>query len=271
MGAQTSPHDAGNRTKGLKLMDVKLIAHTQLSADFADRFNSLAYEFYMSGKFTDGQAVSLTAIRTCYSHVSPLDILNAEFEKYFGVKATDGQGGTEADRLIRHIVNSGHLSTMEHLSFTFAIEGVSRSLLAQLTRHRIGLSYSVQSQRYVKFGSNDRSGGANVIIPPSIENNPDALDVYIGFIEGMQAAYDELRRLGIPAEDARYVLSNGVACNLVMTANLRALFDFYSKRNENTHAQHEIAKLAEELRRQVEAVESWLTPFFDKLKGEDDE
>jgi thymidylate synthase (FAD) len=242
-------------------MNVKLIAHTQLSTDFI-------HELPTDLSPTDSQAVAFTAIRTCYSHLSPADILSVEFEKYFGRKAKGGEEGTEADRLIRHIVNSGHLSTMEHISFTFAISGVSRSLLAQLTRHRIGFSYSVQSQRYVKFGSGDRSGGANVVIPPSIANNPDALDVYNGFMGGMQTAYDELRRLGIPAEDARYVLANGVVCNLVMTVNLRALFDFYAKRNENTHAQWEIRQLAEELRRQVTDVEPWLTPFFDKLKGE---
>lgn len=249
-------------------MNVKLIAHTQLSKEFISRLEGAAQQGWEFDRLTDGQAVSLSAIRTCYSHLNPSDILNVEFERYFGRKATDGKEGTEADRLIRHIINSGHLSTMEHLTFTFAIEGVSRSLLAQLTRHRVGFSYSVQSQRYVKLGSGDRSGGAGYVIPPSIANNPDALDIYTGFMEGMQNAYDELRRLGVPAEDARYVLANGVTCNLVLTVNLRALLDFYSKRNENTHAQHEITKLAEELRRQVEAVEPWLAPFFDKLKGE---
>jgi thymidylate synthase (FAD) len=253
-------------------MNVKLIAHTQLSTDFIHELpTDLKHGIIFDESPTDSQAVAFTAIRTCYSHLSPADILSVEFKKYFGRKAKDGEEGTEADRLIRHIVNSGHLSTMEHISFSFAIEGVSRSLLAQLTRHRIGFSYSVQSQRFIKFGSGDRSGGANVVTPPSIKNNADALAVYEWFNQQMQFAYDELRRYGIPAEDARYVFSNGVACNLVLTANLRALFDFYAKRNENTHAQFEITQLAEELRRQVETVESWLKPFFDKLKGKDDE
>lgn len=242
-------------------MRVKLIAHTQLSKEFAEELKERPS--------THGQAVALTAIRTCYSHLPPSEIINTEYERYFGRKATDGLQGTEADRLIRHIVNSGHLSVTEHISFTFAISGVSRSLLAQLTRHRIGFSYSVQSQRYVKFGSGDRSGGAKVVVPPSIRNNPAALAVYEEFNQRMQQTYDELRRLGIPAEDARYVLSNGVACNLVMTANLRALLDFYSKRNENTHAQWEIRQFAEKLREEVTQVEPWLTPFFDKLKGGD--
>jgi thymidylate synthase (FAD) len=248
-------------------MNVKLIAHTQLAMDFMGKLNDTTAEGYLSEKMTDGQAVALTAIRTCYSHLLPSDILNSEYEKYFEKQATDGKGGTEADRLIRHIVNSGHLSTMEHLSFTFAIEGVSRSLLAQLTRHRIGFSYSVQSQRYTKFGSNDRSGGAGYVIPHTIEDSPEALSIYSNFTEEMQRAYDNLRKLGIPAEDARYVLSNGATCNLVMSANLRALFDFYGKRNENTHAQWEIKQLAEQLREEVTKVENWLEPFFEKLKG----
>lgn len=240
-------------------MRVKLIAHTQLSKEFAEELKERPS--------THGQAVALTAIRTCYSHLPPSEILNSEYERYFGRKATDGLQGTEADRLIRHIVNSGHLSTLEHLAFTFAVEGVSRSLLAQLTRHRIGFSYSVQSQRYVKFGTGDRSGGTKVVVPPSIQNNPEALAVYEEFNQRMQQTYDELRRLGIPAEDARYVLSNGTTCNLVMTVNLRALFDFYSKRNENTHAQQEIRQLAERLREEVEKIEPWVAPFFEKLKG----
>lgn len=248
-------------------MNIKLIAHTGFSAEFATSLRDPVLFGLGTGKISSGQGVALTAIRTCYSHLPPANILNAEFKKYFGKGATDGKEGTEADRLIRHIVNSSHTSTLEHISFVFAIENVSRSLLAQLTRHRIGFSYSVQSQRYAKFGSGDRSGGAGYVTPHSIANNPDALDVYTGFMVGMQNAYDELRRLGIPAEDARYVLANGVTCNLVMTVNLRALFDFYSKRNENTHAQHEIAKLAENLRKEVEKVEPWLKPFFDKLKG----
>lgn len=240
-------------------MRVKLIAHTQLSKEFAEELKERPS--------THGQAVALTAIRTCYSYLPPSEILNSEYERYFRQNATDGQSGTEADRLIRHIVNSGHLSTLEHLSFTFAIEGVSRSLLAQLTRHRIGFSYSVQSQRYVKFGSVDRSGGASVVVPESVRENPEAMDVYTGFNQAMQSAYDELRKLGIPAEDARYVLSNGVACNLIMSANIRSLFDFYSKRNENTHAQQEIRQLAERLREEVEKIEPWVAPFFEKLKG----
>lgn len=132
-------------------MNVKLIAHTQLSKRF---FNENIESYLKNSELkwtTDGQIVSLMAIRTCYSSNKPSEILEKEGEKYFGRTASDGQGGTEADRLFRQIVASKHLSTLEHLSFTFAIEGISRACLAQLTRHRVGFSYSVQSQRYNRY------------------------------------------------------------------------------------------------------------------------
>ena len=138
-------------------MKVVLLAHTQLSENFYDSFDEynefLEYDGNKIDKFntTDGQVVALTAIRTCYSANKPSEILEKEGERYFGRKAADGKGGTDADRLIRQIVSSKHLSTLEHLSFTFAIEGVSRALLAQLTRHRVGFSFSVQSQRYNRY------------------------------------------------------------------------------------------------------------------------
>lgn len=126
-------------------MNVTLLAYTQ---------STTSHDLASSGK-----TIALTAIRTCYSPNKPSEIMELEGEKYLGMKATDNKGGSDADRLIRHIVRSGHTSTLEHITFTFAVEGVSRALLAQLTRHRVGFSYSVQSQRYVRFGSQDRSGG----------------------------------------------------------------------------------------------------------------
>jgi thymidylate synthase (FAD) len=175
------------------------------------------------------------------------------------------------------IVRSGHTSTLEHLSFTFAIEGVSRALLAQLTRHRVGFSYSVQSQRYVKFGSNDRSGGFEYVVPESVANSTKtevgfddelneveltAADYFSEFMELAQDFYDVLRALGVPAEDARAVLPQASACNLVMTANLRAILEFYSKRQPGKGAQKEITELAVALKDAVVAVEPWTAQFF---------
>jgi thymidylate synthase (FAD) len=211
--------------------------------------------------------VALTAIRTCYSHLNPSEIIEAEGNKYFGRAATDGEEGTEADRLIRHIMRSGHLSTTEHLTFTFSIEGVSRSLLAQLTRHR-HFSYSVQSQRYVKLESDSKSGGFDYVIPETVNKGENvALDLSLeeafgSYMREVQDFYDYLRTKGVPAEDARYILPNATTCNLVLTGNLRSILDFYSKRGEGTHAQWEIQELAEKLKEEVVYVEPWTEKFF---------
>jgi thymidylate synthase (FAD) len=248
-------------------MNVKLIAHTQLSEEFL--LGLLFDEEVGEATFsTDGQAVALTAIRTCYSPGKPSEIVAKEGAKYFGKQATDGEAGTEADRLFRMIVRSGHTSTLEHLSFTFAIEDVSRALLAQLTRHRVGFSYSVQSQRYVKFGSGDRSGGFEYVIPESIANNPkeefygDTVEYFSDIMDDLQRAYDKLRGMGVPAEDCRAVLPQASACNLVMTANLRAILEFYSKRQPGKGAQKEITELAVALKDAVISVEPWTAQFF---------
>ena len=251
-------------------LNVKLIAHTQLSKWFLNE-NIESYLKNSELKWaTDGQIVSLTAIRTCYSSNKPSEILEKEGEKYFGRTASDGQGGTEADRLFRQIVASKHTSTLEHLAFVFAVEGVSIACLKQLTRHRIGHSYSVQSQRFVKFGSDDKTGGFNYVVPPSIKENKDdeyynaTLKRFEEMMETIQGFYDELRSYGIPAEDARMVLPQASATNLVLTANLRALLDFYAKRRKGSGAQWEIAELAERLREEVVKVEPWLDPFFEE-------
>lgn len=258
-------------------MNVKLIAHTRLSEWFSEHIHPIG----PSVGVEDGQAVALTAIRTCYSHNKPSEILLEEGHKYFLHSAADGEEGTEADRLFRHITRSGHTSTLEHLTYTFAIEGVSRALLAQLTRHRVGFSYSVQSQRYVRFGSGDKSGGFGYVTPPSVgeqdvpntdrydgtmspyrEDPLKAYEVYDEFMDIAQKTYDRLREAGVPAEDARMVLPNATTCNLVMTANLRSLIDFYGKRRVGKGAQKEITKLAEKLREEVVKVDPWIAPYF---------
>jgi len=251
-------------------MKVNLIAHTKLSEEFYDSFDKYNEFLEYSGNklddldVTDGQAVALTAIRTCYSANKPSEIVAKEGAKYFGSKATDGEAGTEADRLFRMIVRSGHTSTLEHLTFTFAIEGVSRALLAQLTRHRVGFSYSVQSQRYNRFGSDDKTGGFDYVVPDSIRRHIGANSLFHDFMGEIQEKYDTLRELGIPPEDCRMLLPNAATTNLVMTANLRALLDFYGKRRKGRGAQAEIAELAEELRKAVVEVEPWTDVFFEQ-------
>lgn len=244
---------------------VTLLAHTQLNPDFYATFPDEIDELYDSKRIDDGECVALTAIRTCYSPGKPSEIVAKEGARYFGKKATDGGKGTDADRLIRMIHSSGHVSTLEHLSYTFAVEGVSRALLAQLTRHRAGFSFSVQSQRYVKFGSDDRSDGFDYVVPDTCEDLAERQTVFADAMTQLQYVYDKLRSLGVPAEDARAVLPNAAACNLVLTVNLRALLDFYAKRKAGRGAQSEIAGLAEDLRKAVEAVEPWTSQLFEAV------
>lgn len=241
-------------------LEVNLLAHTQLTQEWKEQFN-------LPAQVEDGQAVALTAIRTCYSPLDPSEIITSEGQKYFGKPATDGGGGTEADRLIRHIMKSGHTSTIEHLSFTFMVSGLSRAALAQLTRHRVGFSYSVQSQRFVKFGSNDKSGGFDYIVPEGIRyrGTKESAATEAVFEEAMkeiQWKYDWLRKNGVSAEDARSVLPQSAACNLTMTANLRSIIDFYRKRGPHTHAQSEIQDMAQQIRDAVTKAEPWTDDFF---------
>jgi thymidylate synthase (FAD) len=242
-------------------MDVKLLGHTKLSDEFINTLNDQLQEDLYYNKISDGQVIALSAIRTCYSHNHPSEIAELEGDKYFNKVARDGEGGTEADRLIRHIMNSGHTSTMEHVNFTFSIEGVSRSLLAQLTRHR-HFSYSVQSQRYNKLETTSKSGGFDFVTPESIKEHDQTLDMYNIAMERIQEIYDDLRKYGIPAEDARMILPNAATCNLVLTGNLRSILEFYGKRNPSTHAQNEIAQLADKIKDVVIKVEPWTESFF---------
>lgn len=241
-------------------MKVTLLTQPHLTKDMEDNLPDELREDYLSGKITAGQVIALTAIRTCYSYLLPSEIVAVEGSKYFKNKAKEGRG-TEYDRLLRLITGSGHTSTVEHISFSFALEGVSRALLSQLTRHRVGFSYSVQSQRYVKFSSDSKSGGFDYVVPEKVKAK-GLEHFYDKVMEQAQAEYDYLIGCGVPQEDARSVLPQSATCNLVLTVNLRALLDFYAKRQKGKGAQQEITVLAEELKSKAVGVEPWTEAFF---------
>jgi thymidylate synthase (FAD) len=249
-------------------LEVALLAHTQLSHSFREKIRRELNQLQkLNGGPSNGQIIALSAIRNCYSSTYPSEIFIKEYKKYFEKEASDGQRGTDAERLFRQIVHSGHLSTMEHLAFTFSIQDVSRVLLAQLTRHRVGFSFSVESQRYTRLGSKDKSGGFNYVVPPSIrEAGDEAVSIFESTMKLLQDNYDTLREKGVPPEDSRSLLPNASVTNIVMTANLRALLDFYKKRRHGHGAQWEIADLAEDLRRCVIEVEPWTDQFFENEK-----
>ena len=236
-------------------MKVKLLGHTQLSKEFKKEVNNFVEDV------SDGKSIAFSAIRTCYSPGYPSEIIPRESSRYFSRQAVDGEEGTEADRLIRMIIKSKHVSTLEHTTYTFSVENVSRALLSQITRHR-HFSFSVQSQRYVAFSSDSKSGGFNYIIPQSIQAVEEARSLFIKQMENIQNLYDLLRELKIPSEDCRAILPNSTSTNLIMTTNLRSLLEFYSKRKKGNGAQFEITQLADNLKNCVINVENWAAPFF---------
>lgn len=158
-------------------------------------------------------------------------------------KILEGMTEEKAKEVLRRVVGCGHHSVIEHANFTFAIEGISRACSHQLVRHRIA-SYSQQSQRYVKFDS------VNYVTPGTIAEKKEALEEYGRAIGGSIKAYDKLLKLGIPAEDARYLLPNSAHTNLVMSMNARELVHFFRLRCCE-RAQWEIKELAVEMLREV--------------------
>jgi len=172
-----------------------------------------------------------------------------------------------ASRFVDMLTQIGHESPIEHASFTFGVEGVSRTLLAQLTRHRIA-SYSVQSQRYVP------EGAFRYVMPPEIEADPEAKSEFIKAMDEAYAHYENLaRRLAarhkarltaggmaddkaaaaaekMAIEDARYALPNACATKLIVTMNARSLRNFFRRRC-CSRAQWEIRALADEMLRLV--------------------
>lgn len=189
-----------------------------------------------------------TACRTCYSELEPQDI----FER-----ATGGQVASQKQQdLVRRVIESGHGSTIEHIVFTFAISGVTRTLSHQLVRHRAGLAFDQQSQRYVSYKQ------PSYMVPGSVTDAPAPLRER--FVEEMQDSlsfYGELLEAGIPGEDARFVMPNATRTNLVMTANLRALIHMAGLRL-CTMAQWEIRRLFQLIRHEVFTVSPFLGSFL---------
>ncbi len=178
------------------------------------------------------KTVAMSA-RLCYSPIGA-----AQLEE----KITDEQ----AAQLVRKLVSMGHHSTLEHVTFTFAVEGVSRVLTHQLVRHRIA-SYSQQSQRYVK------EHDFETIIPPSIAARPEAKEKFEKMMAAIRELYTEWTEMEIPAEDARYILPNAAETKIVVTMNVRSLYNFFRLRC-CSRAQWEIRALAEKMLAEVKAV-----------------
>ena len=189
-----------------------------------------------------------TACRTCYSELDPDEIFR---------KATVGEiDPAKMQKLISGVIESGHGSTIEHVVFTFGISGVSRTLSHQLVRHRVGVAFDQQSQRYVKFKS------AATMLPHTIaEADEDVRERFEEQVAGSMSLYGDLVEAGIPGEDARFVFPNATRTNLVMTANLRALIHMSGLRL-CTMAQWEIRRLFQLIRHEIFAVSPFLGSFL---------
>jgi thymidylate synthase (FAD) len=130
--------------------------------------------------------------------------------------------GTEV-KFIRSLVKNGHLSVLEHAYATFRIKGASRSFTHQIVRHRL-CSFSQQSQRYV----NEK--GFSFVTPPSIAGKPEANEAYLAFMEEARQCYMKLQELGVPNQDARFVLPNATESEIVLSANFREFRHIFEHR-----------------------------------------
>lgn len=178
-------------------------------------------------------AVALAA-RLCYSHVD-IEALK------------DRLSGAGINNFLDKIMSLGHQSVLEHASFTFGIEGISRVTSHQLVRHRVA-SYSQQSQRYVSH--KERFA---VVTPPTIAENPEFAALFETQIAALHAGYAALVEAGVPAEDARYLLPNATETKIIVTMNARELLHFFGVRCCE-RAQWEIRAMAIEMLKLVRPV-----------------
>ena len=171
----------------------------------------------------NADAICAAAGNSCYSERPSADIV----------------GDIDSEKVLGKIVGMGHHSVIEHAVFTFSVEGVSRALTHQLVRHRVA-SFSQQSQRYVSLDQ------PTYVTPHTVESSPEARRVFDETMEVIWKAYRDLEAMGIPAEDARYLLPNGCTTNITVTMNARELLHFFSLRCCN-RAQWEIREMADQM------------------------
>ncbi len=165
-----------------------------------------------------------TAARLCYAPVGAKELMET-------------MPPERVQSVLSTIMKSGHFSTLEHVSYTFAVDGVSRALTHQLVRHRLA-SFNQQSQRYVKF-----TEGVETVKPDTVSRDEEANRIFDEAINAVLEGYQKLLDVGIPAEDARYLLPNAAETKIVITMNIRELLHFFSLRCCN-RAQWEIREMA---------------------------
>ena len=171
------------------------------------------------------------AARLCYSPTSLGEL-------------RDKLSATDTQAFLEKIMSLGHQSVLEHASFTFGIEGISRATSHQLVRHRLA-SYSQQSQRYVSHAKR-----FDAVMPETVRDLPEARELFEKELAALHEVYTRLVAMGIPAEDARYILPNATETKIMVTMNARELLHFFAVRCCQ-RAQWEIRAMAIEMLRLV--------------------
>jgi thymidylate synthase (FAD) len=174
----------------------------------------------------DPERAVAAAARLCYAKVGAATLM-------------ESMEDAEVKRILKIIMGSGHLAALEHVSYTFSIEGVSRAMTHQLVRHRLA-SYNQQSQRYVGYDDTPE-----FIVPPQVrEAGGEAQAAYLKHCESAFESYRDLIEKGVHKEDARYLLPNAMETKIVVTMNMRELLHFFSLRCCR-RAQWEIREVAD--------------------------
>jgi len=172
----------------------------------------------------DPERAVAVAARLCYAPVGAAELM-------------EHMDDASVRKVLKVIMESGHHSALEHASYTFALDGVSRSMTHQLVRHRLA-SYNQQSQRYVSFTEEPY-----FVVPPSVAADPALRERFDVANAAAFSAYRDLIEAGVSAEDARYLLPNAVESKIVVTMNMRELLHFFELRCCK-RAQWEIRELA---------------------------
>ena len=194
------------------------------------------------------------AYRVCYSALTPQQVLDRIDDERI---SQDKMATFVGDRL-----NTGHTSPLEQVQFEFGISGVSRAFSHQFVRHRIGISFEQQSQRYVTY----KDGAFPYTVPKTVEKAGLAADMDALFDDAGQL-YEKMVQAGVPAEDARFLLPNATNTNFKITVNFASLLHICDLRL-CTRAQWEFRKVAALMRAEVMRVAPELGRYLQPKCGE---
>ena len=178
-----------------------------------------------------------TAYRVCYSALTPQQVLARIADER--ISQAKMLSFVEA-RLL-----TGHMSPLEQVHFEFGISGVSRAFSHQFVRHRIGISFEQQSQRYVTYAG----GEFPYSVPKTVERAGLGGDMAALFAQA-GALYEKMVEAGVPAEDARFLLPNATNTNFKITVNFASLLHIADLRL-CTRAQWEFRRVVALMRAEV--------------------